>query len=284
MRWLFNLIAVLLIIQPLNAHAGPVEATGLDAITTPGQRVFVRAKFERKGLGLIQPDLTNRRVTFTLLQTSLSDLTDSDGIAQASVTPITTGVFPFQAKLKDSLTLPATGRLFVVARETPLAIVDIDGTISSGSAAALPFKQKPADTFDGAPQLLTDLSRSHQIVYLTARDDHYADATRRFLAHHGFPAGPVLYNTWGLVRKKARAQLAPGNHGAFKLRRINRLKSSGLWVSLGIGNAETDALAYEKALLKSYILTEARGEGPSFRFTSYRQLRKRLTLDGVLGN
>jgi hypothetical protein len=282
MRSLLNLIAVLLIIQPTAAHAGPVEATGLDAITTPGQRVTIRAKFERKGIGPIQPDITNRRVTFTVLQESHGDLTDSDGIAQATVTPITTGVFAFQAKLNKSRALPATGRLFVVSRDTPVAVVDIDGTISAGSAAALPFRQKPAETFEGAPRLLTDLARTHQIVYLTARDDHYASATRRFLAHHRFPAGPVLYNTWGLVRKKARSQLVPGNHGAFKLRRINRLKSSGLRIAMGIGNAETDALAYEKAQLNSYILTEAKSEGPSFRFTHYAQLRRRLTLDGLI--
>jgi phosphatidate phosphatase APP1 len=140
----------------------------------------------------------------------------------------------------------------------------------------------PGETFPDAPTVLKALAATHQIVYLTARDDHFAQITRRFLARHAFPAGPVLYNTWGLIKAEERAQLAPSNHAAFKLAVIKRLKSRGLNVVVGIGNAETDAEAYEAAGLASYIHTEVEGEGKSFRFTTYKALRKKLVADGVL--
>jgi cardiolipin synthase len=52
---------------------------------------------------------------------------------------------------------------------------------------------------------------------------------------------------------------------------------------MGIGNAETDAFAYESAGLKSYIKTTTQNpESTSFRFLDYSKLRARLADEGVL--
>lgn len=284
MRSLPNTIALLTVSLPLLAYGGPsVETTGLDAITTLGIPVRLQAKFERIGVGPFQPDMARAKVRFSVLGKSFMDLTDPDGIAEATVCPVHSGVFPIQAKLLEHGSIPAaTGTLYAVATSRAVAVVDIDGTLSNLPGWQVPFRAEKAETFQGAPALLKDLSKTHQIVYLTARDLSFAKPTRRFLARHGFPSGPVLFNTWGLVKKHERDQLRPSKHGEFKLKTIRRLQTRGLRVTLGIGNAETDAEAYEGAKIKSCILTDKQGSGKTFRFQTYEQLRKKLKADGVL--
>ena len=266
---------------PAPARAGgSVEPTGHDAVTAPGKPVLVRAKFEQ---GVLGRDLQRAKVELTFLGRTYTDLTDRDGFAEVSVTPPEAGVFPYEMRLVERPQAPpATGRVFVIAPSRPVAVVDVDGTISDQSLLTVPFTGADADTFVGAPELLRELARTYVVIYLTARDDQFERATRGFLARHEFPDGAVIYNELGLRDQKARGQLLPGNHGAFKLGVIQRMRELGLDVRVGIGNAETDAWAYEQAELKSYILTELAGTGPSFRFTRYADLRPRLLGDGVL--
>lgn len=275
-----NTIAVLLLCHPA---ALAIEATGLDAITIPGKPTRVSAKFERGGIGPFQPDMARARVSFSVMGKTLSDLTDPDGVAEATITPITTGVYPIRATLVKKPKAPAANAtLYVIDPARPVAVVDIDGTLSDHPGWRVPFDADDAKTFPGAPRLITDLAKTHQIVYLTARDEHFASDTRTFLARHAFPPGPVLFNRWGLVNKDERDQLDPDNHGAFKLKRLKKLQTRGLNITLGIGNAETDAEAYEGAKIQSCILTKVPGKGRTFRFKTYAQLRKRLVKDGVL--
>jgi len=172
--------------------------------------------------------------------------------------------------------------VWVLDPDRPVAVVDIDGTLSDLPGILVHLKSDDAPTFAGAPELLRDLARTPQVVYLTARDDVLDAATRAFLARHDFPPGPVLFNDMGLWSAEERRQFDPENHGEFKLGVIQALQARGVPVTLGIGNAETDASAYEGAGIASAILTDAEGEGPSFRFRDYAELRRRLEEDGVL--
>jgi phosphatidate phosphatase APP1 len=259
-----------------------VVATGLDAVTTPNTPVRVRAKFEHAGLGPIQPDVERGKVRFDVLGKGPSDLTDRDGVAEATVTPITTGVFVFTATLEHDPPAKVQGRLWVVDPRRPVVVCDIDGTISALSTLRALTGAADAPTFEGAPELLRELGQTHQVVYLTARDDHFAAATRTFLERHRFPAGPVLFNAWGVRESSQRAQLKPGNHGVFKRKAIERLKARKLNVVFGIGDSETDAEAYEAAGIGSYINTDREPRPKSFHFTRYAALRARLVADGVL--
>ncbi len=273
------LVTLLLGAAPARAD---VVATGHDAITTPGTPVLVRAKFERTLIGFVRPDLVREQVEFTLLGRSPRDLTDEEGIAEAVVRPRVSGVFPIRARIVTRPDAPAAeSRLFVYPRELPVAVVDVDGTLSDMAELKVLFAGAEAPCYPHSPELLQELAQTHAIVYLTARDDALTAETRAFLARHRFPPGPVLFNELGL-RGEAFEQLRPSNHGAFKLRVIKELMGRGLRVVVGIGNAETDAEAYEGAKLRSYIRTELAAEGPSFRFTDYQALRLRLQEDGVL--
>lgn len=274
------MLALLLTMMPPAAQA--IEATGHDAITTPGRPVDVRVKFERTVLGYWRPDLRDKRVTIDVLGARRPAVTDRDGMASTRVVPTAPGVYPISARLDRHTSPLATSRLFVLDPARPVVVVDIDGTISDLPDWQVPFIGHRAKTFVGAPALMHDLARRYQIIYLTARDDTFDAKSRAFLRLHGFPDGPVIYNDLGLGTKAERDQLKAGNHGPFKLGQLNALRARGVKLELGIGNAETDAFAYENAGLPSYILTKLTGTGPSFRFTTYAQLRPRLVADGVL--
>lgn len=280
-RTSFTMLALLMTMMPSAATA--IEATGHDAITTPGRPVDVRVKFERTVLGYWRPDMRDARVTIDVLGARRQARTDLDGVAATRVVASAPGVYPISGRLDGRPSAPAaTGRLWVLDPSRPVAVVDIDGTISDLPDWQVPFVGHKAKTFAGAPALMHDLARRYQLIYLTARDDAFDQKSRAFLRLHGFPDGPVIYNDLGLRTKEERDQLKSGNHGPFKLGQLNALRALGVAVALGIGNAETDAFAYERAGLPSYILTKLAGTGPSFRFTSYAQLRPRLVADGVL--
>jgi hypothetical protein len=275
------MFALLLTMMPSAALA--IEATGHDAITTPGRAVEVRVKFERTVLSYWRPDMVDKRVTIDVLGARRSAVTDRDGMAGALVVPTAPGVYPISARLDRYPSAPAaTSRLWVLDPARPVAVVDIDGTISDLPDWQVPFIGHRAKTFAGAPALMHDLAQRYQIIYLTARDDMFDQKSRAFLRLHGFPDGPVIYNDLGFGTKAERDQLKAGNHGPFKLAQLRALRARGVPVAIGIGNAETDAFAYESAGLPSYILTTHTGTGPSFRFTTYAQLRPRLVADGVL--
>lgn len=275
-------LAFALLLVPSVAAAKTVVATGHDSVTTPGRAVDLEAKFEGGGWRFWRPDLKDRAVTLRIAGRTLAARTDRDGVARAQVSAPAPGVYPIESSLDEAPGTIAHGRLFVLDPLKPTAVVDIDGTLSDMNELLVPFFGHKAKAFPGSPELLRDLARTHQIVYLTARDDAFDKKSREFLAHHNFPDGPVLYNDLGLTSKAELAQLRSKNHGAFKLQVIRGLQARGVNVVLGIGNAETDAYAYEQAGIPSYIQTKKTGSGPSFRFQGYDVLRQRLVADRVL--
>lgn len=267
----------------LDWWAKRVVGTGHDAITTPGHAVTLTAKFERQLVPYLGPDVRNESVQFVLAGSAGTGRTDRDGVAAFAVQPGAPGVVAFEATLVGNRhARPAEARLFVYDPQRPVAVVDIDGTLSDLPSWEVPLRGDVAPTFPHALALVRDLARTHAIVYLTARDDALDAMSRGFLARHGYPDGPVLYNDLGLTSRREREQLISKNHGAFKLEVIRALQARGVNVALGIGNAETDAYAYEQAGIPSYIHTTKVGSGPSFRFTSYADLRLELVARGVL--
>lgn len=281
-RSTFAALTLLPLILPSTGLA--IEATGLDAITTPGQPVEVRAKFERSGFWLHRPDVKREPVTLSVLGRRLAARTDQDGVARATLTPASVGVFPISATLDRKAGAPAArqGRLWVIDPARPLAIIDIDLTISDLPEWQVPFVGHRAPAFADAPAVLRELSRRAQIVYLTAPDDTFDGKTRAFLRRHAFPDGPIIYDDLGLTTRGERTQLDDDNHGQYKLDVLRALQARGLRPSVGIGNTATDAFAYEGAGLRSYLLNPAAPSAGSTSFRTYADLRARLVADGVL--
>lgn len=262
-----TLLLLFLALAPAQADAA-VTGQCYDAITTPGQRVKLRAKFERSYIGwTYRPDLEHKPVELSFAGQTAGAITDDDGVGEAWFqAPSQPGTYDFQARY-GSTTL--AGKLWVLDPQRPLAVIDIDGTISNLPAWLIAFRGAKAPSYPGAPELMRDLARTHQLVYLTARDDYWNPQTRPFLARHQFPAGPVIYNEKG-----------SRDHAGYKLGRIQALQALGVTVALGIGNAETDGEAYRGAGIPSYLRNSH--SGPDFRFMDYADLRTRLVADGFL--
>jgi len=278
------LLAVLSLAVSAEART---RVTGLDSVTTVGQPVALRAKFEG-GISVHRPDKIRKAVTFTQVESGLQlhARTDWDGVASTVARAQKPGVYRFRATLDRSPSRSGQSRLWVLDPAVPVVVIDIDGTLSTMHELLVAFRGRAARTFPGAPELVRELSRTHQVIYLTARDDALDVSTRLFLARHGFPDAPVLYNDMGLNTRGERAQLLNKHeiHGVFKLGVLEALQDRGVNLVLGIGNAETDAYAYEGAGLPSMILTTEPGHGgSSFRFTQYvAQLRPKLQELGFL--
>lgn len=274
----------LLLVVTAAADAGPwdVVTTNHDAVTTPGEVVDVTAKFERRGWSYFRPDIKYAQVEYDLGGgSSFQTRTDRDGVSHAGVRAASAGTYPTKVRLTGKGAV-ADGRLFVLETTKPVVVIDIDETLSHLSSWRVPFWGADADTYPGAPALVNDLARTYTVVYLTARDDVFDEITRIFLARHGFPDGPVLYNDLGFTSWDELTQLDSKRHGDFKLAVIQAMQQRGVNVVFGIGNAETDAFAYENAGLPSFIQTSEVATGPSFHFTDYAVLRLELVARGLL--
>lgn len=277
-----GLIAIFFVLL-LAGHA-EARVTGLayDAVTVPGKTVSLEAKFEKGWGRFIRPDIKREFVSFTIDGASIGqDKTNDQGKASVHWTPKKAGLFRFKAKLvKRKFTV--TGTIRVLKPRNKVIVVDIDGTISNMSVLMLPFRGDRAKAFPDSSNILRSLAKTHSIVYLTARDDSFSTLTEAFLTRHKFPEGTIIYNEYGGKTKAALGnQLNPKNHGKFKFGVLKRLKRQGLNLVAGIGNAKTDAEAYRKAKLTSYIRAEESYSG-SYSFLSYKILRRKLVADGLL--
>lgn len=259
--------ALLLLALPTLAHAQTV-AIGHDALGVADSPVTVSAKFKKNGA-----PRQNEAATVEVLGQTLTTRTDANGLAEVEVRPAAVGVFPVTIRVGASI---ARGRLHVIARDKPVVIVDIDNTISDLPFSAVPAHGDTAPTFAGAKELLTELSATHAIVYLTARPDFLDKKTRAFLAAREFPAGALLMEH----------RPGPGDDGQYKLGVLQALEARGVQPRLGIGNTKTDAFAYEGAGMRSYIKDAPSLKLPtgsaSKRFARYAILRRQLIEDGVL--
>jgi hypothetical protein len=131
----------------------------------------------------------------------------------------------------------------VRARGTALAVVDVDGTLTTSESAefgALLTGQLPTPQPDAARALGLLATRGFRPLYLTARPEWLTERTREFLASNGFPAGIIETTTGGSGALGAAAT-------KFKTDALARLDGKGLVPALAIGNNGADADAYAAA-------------------------------------
>ncbi|MBK7538181.1 MAG: hypothetical protein IPI49_23030 [Myxococcales bacterium] len=131
----------------------------------------------------------------------------------------------------------------VTAPGTPVAVSDIDGTLTSSENAFATSLVTGASValHPGAPGTFNALVvRGYQPVYLTARGDVFTTDTRSWLAAKGLPRGPV--------RLAPSAITLPGDATVeFKSGVLAALRGAGLEVAVGIGNRASDIAAYVSA-------------------------------------
>jgi hypothetical protein len=131
----------------------------------------------------------------------------------------------------------------VVPAGTRLAVLDVDGTLTTSEAAefgALLTGQTPAAEPDAANVVAALAAKGYRPYYLTARPEWLTNRTREFLDGAGFPPGIVETTTGGSG--------ALGNDAAtFKKAALARIAGKGLTPAFALGNGDSDASAYAAA-------------------------------------
>ena len=250
-----------------------VKITPFDTIVPPGAETALSAKFERDGPGLVNPDLEEAAIRLVAVRPNdwaqpATVTTGDDGIARHELhAPDRPGQYFFRGDVVDagrfSVRDPeVVGGVFVVAKDRPLIICDIDDTITAGGGWRSLMRGHGPDALLGAAATLRELQRQHQIVFLTARDDALLNRTRSWLVEERFPyPTPVICRDWTL-RHASRA-------GEAKLASLKKLQENYENIPWGIGNSEGDCEAYRAAGIPHLSLEgghcQQDGKGPTCR-------------------
>lgn len=134
----------------------------------------------------------------------------------------------------------------VVPEGTPFFISDVDGTLTtSENEEAWDFlKDTLPDANPFAPEALSLLaSKGYRPGYITARPEWLDRRTREFLDVHGFPRG-IMHTT--LVYEGAMGDSA----ALYKSGEFALLRQKGLVPAWVFGNKESDALAFDNAMIQ----------------------------------
>jgi hypothetical protein len=261
------LVLVLSVVSPLAAaapaHAADKKArlTGYDALAVTGGRALLRFKVERD-LPFIKWDLKGVTVEFLVGgQTIGTAVSADDGYADLAVTIGQTAGNVFVrgriAAGQQYATAEATLLLAIRTPQTRVVITDIDHTISAASWHERLWKSNASlPPVQGAVAAIHDIDDDATVVYLTARDDGDARKTKSWLAHWGFPRGPVYFSD-GIA-----AWFDPRPYKSATVRLLHAMFSD---MPVGFGDLVADANAYNDNGLEAFIFdTHDAGPYPSF--------------------
>jgi len=210
-----------------------------DAIVTTDGKTTLAARLVREKVLGVRRDVTGIPVAFYIDSQQVGAAhTDADGRAQlrASLHDAAHDRFTATSEL-DGRMLRTQGCIFPWRKDRITIAVDIDETISQTDYEELILRSRDgaSDPFHGANRALRALAEDFQILYLTARPRFLLEKTRRWLAEHDFPPGPVF--TAPGLRQAVR-------QSRFKSRVLARLRAEWPHLLIGIGDREGDADAY----------------------------------------
>jgi hypothetical protein len=162
----------------------------------------------------------------------------------------------------------SSGRLFAWDSQRVIVACDIDSTISETSLNALFFDDLDltSQPIAGSVEVLQQLRRDFQILYLTARPRFTLEKTRRWLREHGYPDGPVITS---LTVGDALAQTG------YKTRTLGSLRKHYGNLLIGIGNTEIDAQGYGAHGMLTLLVQpkqESGHDGGVVRFQGWDQI------------
>lgn len=225
----------------LIAELGHPHHRAEDVIAMPDEDQHVAGKLAYGALSLDDEDVELYACTpagWARVAQARSDGGGHFAIALAGAQRLGAGLRDLYARV------PAddTGTLFtafVAPRGTPIAVTDVDGTLTASENAfpeslVLPVSVAPQ------PDAAAALARSPvQVVYLTARGEHFTNATRRWLGEHGFPRGPVRFAPGWFAR--------PGDDALAAKTHVLAELTARFAIAAGIGNRASDVAAYAGA-------------------------------------
>ena len=245
----------LLIIPLLVCWAGcasPYLVTVEDVVCPAGDKVRLIGKLEYRGVAVFNKGIDDRDLQFFVAGRHLGDdETNDEGYARLKRRFGPAGVHRLEVRYTDRRGQPhsAEASVFVWGQGRPVMAVDIDQTVSQTKKRyLLGDGLDPSKPLPRAAPVLGELAGRVQVVYLTPPPPEMAVKTRRWLADHGFPPGPVL--TWDIDEYEFSAT-------EYKKERLDDLKDRFDHVTIGIGNAESDHKAYRRRKLLTILIDPA---------------------------
>jgi hypothetical protein len=165
-------------------------------------------------------------------------------------------------------TLRREGEVVEWRSDVVIVACDIDSTISQTSLASLFFDEADESSIPipDSPEVLTELDRDFQVLYLTARPRFTLEKTRRWLEEHGYPREPVVTS---LAPRDALGQTR------YKTRTLDSLRKHYNHLLIGIGNTDIDADSYAIHGMLVLLVQPERPvghDGDVFRFQNWRQI------------
>jgi len=248
-------ISIILIAGVLSAsHAMAKEKQVLsilafDALTELNKPVDLHCKVERKNL--LRGDLQNANVTITVNGTQVAKVvTDKQGVATANYIPKELGTYTIIFECEESAdysNAQASSSLFCRDKTKPAIVIDIDHTIADiAMEKFLVTRTKDIKPLPGAKEVLDELTKTYDLIFLTARDKHLLHRTKEWLSINRFPSAPVIF------RDMSREAFSESK---FKTEKIAQLKATWTNITCGIGDKLSDAQAYLANGLKAIIIS-----------------------------
>lgn len=251
-----SLILLITLVVSFSAHADAKYSAilqGIDGLFAKEEKVVLRAKLERaRFFPTYRADIPGELVEFSLNGKDLgAALTDGDGVAELEVDAMTVGLHEITASLpaeSEFKSKEATVVILVLSKETPIAISDIDHTISDASALQVLLKpNSKLKPLKRAVESIKYFSKKFQIVYLTARDDMFINKTKDWLKLYDFVKAPSLF--WDFANGDV-----PSDHGDFKSWVIASLKEKFDNIMIGFGDKPHDIRAYRDHGMRAYYI------------------------------
>jgi phosphatidate phosphatase APP1 len=254
MKVAIRVFALILAVSFCSSHAIAKEKQALsiiafDALTEMNKPVDLHCKVEKKNL--MRGDLRNANVTISVNGTQIAKvITDKQGVARKSYTPKELGVYTVVFECEegpDNSKATATSLLFCRDKTKPAILIDIDHTIADiAMEKFLVTRTKDIKPLPGAREVLDDLAKTYDLIFLTARDKHLLHRTKEWLSINHFPSAPVFFRDMGKE---------PLSESKFKTDKIAQIKASWSNVTYGIGDKLSDAQAYLANGLKTIIIS-----------------------------
>jgi hypothetical protein len=222
--------------------------TPYDLLLPSGEPATLEVEIERRWMTFIDPPVADAEVEIDGIGRAR---TNSNGIASFDLGKLPVGTHRFQIKTSRK---PPEALVRIVERETPILIVDIDKTIADVTPTGFIFKKvQNVRPMLGSREALDELSKSMQILYLTARDHIFTRKTKLWLRAAEFPEAPVY------LRKGTRFYSAsPQDH---KIERLKEVRGRFPNIRWGVGDKPGDAMAYTAHGIRPILLAKARPLG-----------------------
>ena len=244
--------------------------TGFDGLAHVAEEITLKAKLESRYL---KDDIANATVACYVADQYLGEAqTDEEGFAVWRFMPQKTGNFTVVYQLPDDSKYKpkrAEGLLAVRTEDKPVLISDLDNTIIDISNYQFLFHNNESiPPVPGAPEILKELSRQYDIIYLTARDDLYVNVTKNWLDMYGLPRAPLFV---------CDLSEEPADQGEYKKEVLRQLKAKWPNITIGVGDKVHDAQAYLANGMAAYILGE-HDELPENTITvkSWKEIQEKL--------